>query len=175
MKPWHISILGHCCRLVAPVRDARFGSRQFFKGIVRGILLWACIPSAFAALGEHLQAVQLIATPPAIPSTAPAANYRIIASTDSTGQIAIRQYVDNNGVVFGIAWEGPVMPDLSQLLGTYFGEFQTALSTQNNLRNTHQINTGNLIINQWGHMRHYIGTAWAPALLPAGVSGSDIQ
>ncbi len=140
------------------------------------LLLSHSIPSAHAALGEHVPTAQMlnaVSAPPA--PTNNGSPYRVITGTDRSGLITIRQYINNNNVVFGIAWDGPIMPDLSQLLGSYFPNFQTALSNQSNLRNTRQISTGNLVIHQNGHMRHYMGNAWDPSLLPAGVTGREIQ
>jgi hypothetical protein len=39
----------------------------------------------------------------------------------------VREYVSSSGVVFGIAWNGMVHPDLRQLLGSYAGEYQEAI------------------------------------------------
>ena len=38
------------------------------------------------------------------------------ASTGTT----VREYVSASGKVFGVAWEGPTLPDLRQVLGVYF-------------------------------------------------------
>ena len=35
----------------------------------------------------------------------------------------VREFVSPSGVVFGIAWNGYVNPDLTQLLGAYWGEY----------------------------------------------------
>src|SRR2546427_10377414 len=39
----------------------------------------------------------------------------------------IREYVTPAGKVFGVSWTGPVIPDLSQLLGSDHAEFQATL------------------------------------------------
>src|SRR5262245_32467496 len=39
----------------------------------------------------------------------------------------VREYVSPAGQVFGLAWQGPTMPDMAQLLGTYFAAYQDAL------------------------------------------------
>ena len=40
--------------------------------------------------------------------------------------VTVRQYVDAAGLVFGVAWEGPVLPDFERLLGA---SFQTYMAT----------------------------------------------
>src|SRR5271170_675169 len=44
----------------------------------------------------------------------------------STNRIVVREYVSPDGKVFGVAWQGPFMPDLQQILGTYFQQFSVA-------------------------------------------------
>src|ERR1700674_3845889 len=47
----------------------------------------------------------------------------------------IREYVTPAGRVFGVSWSGPVIPDLSQLLGPYNTEFQNTMRGKRGLRN----------------------------------------
>src|SRR5262249_31946325 len=49
-----------------------------------------------------------------------------VESLEAANGIAVREYV-SAGLVFGLAWEGPTMPDMAQLLGTYFSAYQDAL------------------------------------------------
>jgi len=35
----------------------------------------------------------------------------------------VREYVSPDGKVFGVAWRGPFLPDLQQLLGSYYAQF----------------------------------------------------
>ena len=36
---------------------------------------------------------------------------------------SVREFVNPSGRVFGVAWEGFFMPDMKQLLGTYFDKY----------------------------------------------------
>src|SRR5208282_3333505 len=89
----------------------------------------------------------------------------------------VREYVSSSGIVFGIAWNGLVYPDITQLLGTYTGEYQKAL--QQTLRqkgSRHlRVQSPGVIVEQWGHMRSLQGRAYAPALIPSGVSVDEIK
>ena len=41
--------------------------------------------------------------------------------------VTLREYVAPTGVIFAIAWNGLIHPDLTPLLGSYAGEYGTAL------------------------------------------------
>ena len=42
----------------------------------------------------------------------------------------VREYVNSSGTVFAIAWEGPWLPDLRQVLGDHFESIYTAIEGQ---------------------------------------------
>jgi len=89
----------------------------------------------------------------------------------------VREYVSPSGVVFGIAWSGLVPPDLTQLLGSYAGEYQETLqkTLRRKGRRHVRVETPGLIVEKWGHMRNLQGRAYAPALIPPGVSVDEIK
>ena len=87
----------------------------------------------------------------------------------------IREYVSPAGLVFGVAWRGPFMPDLKQLLGSYYGQLQQAAQTQRRRRGPLVIRTKNFVLFSGGHMRSFQGVAYAPNLLPANVSAEVVQ
>ena len=76
------------------------------------------------------------------------------------------------GVVFAIRWSGPVMPDLSHLLGTYFSQYAAKIPspTAANRNKPIAIVTPNLVAHSSGHMRAFSGSAYAPDLVPAGLN-----
>jgi Protein of unknown function (DUF2844) len=89
----------------------------------------------------------------------------------------VREYVSPSGIVFGIAWNGLVHPDVTRLLGSYSGEFTQALkrSPRKPGSRRQQVNTGRLVVEKWGHMRNLQGRAYDPNLLPPGASSDDIK
>ncbi len=93
---------------------------------------------------------------------------------DST---AVREYVSPAGIVFGIAWNGYVHPDLTQLLGSYSAEYTAARqkAPRTHGRRRQRLATDNVVVEKWGHMRNLGGRAYAPALLPMGVSVDEIK
>ena len=76
------------------------------------------------------------------------------------------------GIVFAIRWSGPVMPDLSHLLGTYFSQYATMIPPPSAaIRNKPiAIDTPGLAVHASGHMRAFSGSAYAPGLAPAGLN-----
>ena len=87
----------------------------------------------------------------------------------------VREYVSPSGVVFGVAWSGPFMPNLSQLLGSYFSEFQQATQSTPGRRRALAIDTGKLVVESTGHVRSFHGRAYVPGLLPQNISAEVVQ
>jgi hypothetical protein len=103
------------------------------------------------------------------------AGYRLHHITDANGT-TVREYVSPDGKVFGIAWQGPFVPNMQQLLGKYFVYLQQHAQSQTGRHG------GPLIIRQYdfvfassGHMRSYRGCAYVPSLLPTNVSPEVVQ
>jgi Protein of unknown function (DUF2844) len=105
------------------------------------------------------------------------ANYRFHELQSATG-VTIREYYGAAGTVFGVAWEGPWPPDMRQLLGPYFEQFQRASQAGRATRRTrgvHGVNDGGLVVQISGHARAFSGYAYAPGLLPPGVQPGVIR
>jgi len=90
---------------------------------------------------------------------------------------AVREYVSTSGVVFGIAWKGLIHPDLTQLLGSYAGEYQEVLLQTPRIKGSRRlrIKTSSVVVEKWGHMRNLQGRAYVPSLIPPGVSVDEIK
>jgi hypothetical protein len=91
----------------------------------------------------------------------------------------VREYLAADGSVFGIAWRGPQMPDLNDLLGSYFPQYVAGVkavrAARGGGRGPVAVDQSSLVVRSGGHMGAFSGQAWLPPALPAGVSGSDIQ
>jgi len=89
----------------------------------------------------------------------------------------IREYVTPAGKVFGVSWSGPAIPDLSQLLGSYSGEFRNTLLAQPKSfgRRPAGVHNSDLVVETGGHMRAFQGRAYVNSMLPAGVSPETIK
>jgi hypothetical protein len=94
-----------------------------------------------------------------------------------SGSATVREYVSPSGIVFGVAWNGLMRPDLTQLLGSYSNEYHEALHRipHNRGRSRLDVKTNRVIVQQWGHMRNLQGRAYVPSLIPQGVSIDEIR
>ena len=89
----------------------------------------------------------------------------------------VREYVSSAGTVFGVAWQGPFIPDLRQLLGAYFDQYAASVKAQKATyvgRHPLNIQGPGLVIQTTGHMRGYNGRVCVPALLPAGAKLEEL-
>ena len=87
----------------------------------------------------------------------------------------IREYVSPAGLVFGVSWQGPALPDMRQLLGSYFGQLQQAAQSRRQRHGPLVVRTKNFILESGGHMRSFHGRAYVPGLLPAGLSAEVVR
>jgi hypothetical protein len=132
---------------------------------------------ALAALGGALESVQAdqahinaglrVTQKPA---------YMLHELRSSTGMV-VREFASSGGKVFAVAWQGPWHPDLKQLLGSHFEEFQQAAEAQKR-RGVHGpllIQQSGLVVELDGHMRGFSGRAYLPDQVPAGVREEDLR
>ena len=102
-------------------------------------------------------------------------SYTVHETTLPTGTL-VRQYVSKAGVVFAVTWSGPFMPNLRQLLGPHF-DTMTARQAKR-VHAGHRFvsqHESDLVIESGGHPRSFVGRAYLPSALPAGVAEKDIQ
>ncbi|MGH8266261.1 MAG: DUF2844 domain-containing protein [Steroidobacteraceae bacterium] len=88
----------------------------------------------------------------------------------------VREYLSPGGKVFALAWQGPVLPDLRQMLGAYYARYAQAVSGPHP-RGGHRhlsIEQPGLVVQVSGRMRAFSGRAWDPGLLPPNFSVNDI-
>ena len=103
--------------------------------------------------------------------------YTLHEMRSSTGT-TIREYVSPDGKVFAVSWKGPFLPDLRQVLGDYFAEYQTEarrVREGRRARGPLAIDTGDLTVVASGHTRSFTGRAIANRLMPAGFDKNTIQ
>ncbi len=105
------------------------------------------------------------------------ATYTVTQTSFAAGTL-VREYVSTAGTVFGIAWDGPMMPNLPVLLGTYFTQYDSArvaLRAAQPGRGPITLDLPGLVVHSGGHMGDFSGQAYLPQSLPAGVTAADIQ
>lgn len=131
---------------------------------------------AFAALGGDVATVQddqahINATRRVSQSN----GYAVHELHSPSGSI-VREFVSSSGKVFAIAWQAPSLPDLRQLLGPYFDEFQKAAAQSQRARRAPLfVEHSGLVVQVGGHMRSFTGRAYLPDQLPSGTRMEDIR
>jgi Protein of unknown function (DUF2844) len=107
------------------------------------------------------------------PATA-TASYTVHEAVGGDG-VTIREYVLPSNVVFAVTWQGPVRPDMSALLGSYFPNF--ANTNDGRPRGTGPLvrHDGDFHIESAGHAGYFFGKAYLPRLVPANVQVKDLQ
>jgi len=144
--------------------------------VLAGILITTPL-SALAALGGNASSIISDSTHMRAQMRTTVSNgYSVHALQTETG-IHVREYISAQGTVFAVAWDGPNLPDLTQLLGDYFPAFQAAMTERRSrgVRGPVALRQDDLVIESNGHMRAYFGRAYVPSLLPPQVSSAEIQ
>jgi hypothetical protein len=131
--------------------------------------------ASFASLGDdvstvqadqaHLQAASRVTQMP---------SYTLHELRRADG-MAVREYVSPSGKVFAVTWHGPSRPDLKQLLGAHFDEFRQALQSRGPAHGPVTVQLPGLVVQLGGHMRDFLGRAYLPDQMPAGVRPEDIH
>lgn len=139
--------------------------------------LLATVQRAHGTLGETAASVtrDQRALAAVARSTTTGAAYTVQEMTSASS--TVREYLSPSGVVFAVAWNGLVRPDLSVLLGSYNQEYKDALNIQQRRHGKRQaeVKTGRIVVETWGHMRDLQGRAYLPALVPEGVNLYEIR
>ena len=153
-------------------------ARRCVGGFALALLMVAVPGHVFAALGGNVASVQADqGHMQASLRSIRAANYTVHELEAPTG-IVVREYVSAAGTVFGVAWHGPWPPDLRQLLGSYFEQYQQAVHTQNNGRAGRRpirVELPELVVSVSGHPRSFAGHAYVPDMLPEGTRAEAIR
>jgi hypothetical protein len=145
------------------------------------ILAWAPIPAS-ASLGGDTASVQADQIHLQGRRTMKAAEFYTVHEIQGTAGTVVREYVSPEGKVFAIAWQGPWIPDMRQLLGNYFDQYARANQAASQAQKGARMRRGPVLINEpglvvqiGGHPRAFAGRAYAPQALPAGVRTEEIQ
>ncbi len=150
-----------------------FGTQSVFFLILSGTLLFP--PLASAALGGSDQHLALEG------ALQPSASSRVLAAQIPTGVraqtlitpqgVTVTQW-SAQGTVFALSWQGPMIPDLSVILGSSFPSYSAALRARprQGLNAPLRLQSAGLVAHTIGHMGAYSGWAYLPALVPQGLN-----
>jgi len=145
-----------------------------------GVALMAfglCLP-ALAALGGDLTSVQSDqAHMKASLKTTAGQTYTLHEIKTEMGTI-VHEYASADGKVFAVAWHGPSMPPMEQILGSYFQQFSAGVEAHHAAhvgRSPLNIQQPGLVVQSSGHPRGFFGRAYVPGMLPPGVTPDQIR
>ncbi len=154
------------------------------RALLLALALGGCADAAFAALGQAPSAAPVLATASSVPgarrlaaASAPRSDLYTVHETVLETGTSVLEYASASGVVFAVVWRGPVLPDLSALLGNYFDTFKTETDQARALGkrgSPASVLRDTLVLRSSGRMRNFSGYAYAPGLIPAGVNIKDV-
>lgn len=145
--------------------------------LVVAVILVAALP-VWASLGGDMASIQADQVHMQGTRTMKAADSYTVHEIQGANGTVVREFVTAEGKVFAVAWHGPWMPDLRQVLGSYFDQFAHAAQSPSNARigrGPLTINQPGLVVQNGGHLRAFAGKAYVPDMLPSGVRAEDIQ
>jgi hypothetical protein len=133
---------------------------------------------AFAALGEDSSSVQtdMVHMQGSLRIT-PGQAFTVHEIQAATGT-TVREYASPSGKIFAVAWQGPWLPNMRQLLASYFAQYEQALQAGGAARAGRRpllIEQPGLVVQSGGHMRSFSGRAYIPEMMPQGVRAEDIR
>ena len=132
--------------------------------------------SASAALGGDMESVD--ADQAAMNATeqiaASSESYTVYELRTPAGTV-VREFLSLDGRVFAVAWKGPLLPDLRQILGGYFKQYTEAAHNQHGGHGHLVIRRSDLVVESSGHMRAFSGRAYLPQAMPQDIAVTEIQ
>jgi hypothetical protein len=132
---------------------------------------------ALAALGGDVSSIDAdrISMKGALTTFSAVKGYAVHELTTAAG-VHVREYLTADGKVFAVAWQGPFVPDLKQMLGAYYARYAEAASSPHPGGHRHLlVEQPGLVVESSGRMRAFYGRAWDPALLPPNFTPADIR
>lgn len=86
--------------------------------------------------------------------------------------ITLHEYSSSDGTVFAVAWKGPVMPDLRQLLGEHFAtvvNLRKATGNRGHGLSQFHNSQSSIVIHSGGHLGAFSGMVYLPGKVPSGL------
>lgn len=139
------------------------------------VLALVALPAAFAGLGERVDSIER--TRSATRGQSKAIKHdKFITYVVQSGEMTVKQFAADDGTIFAVSWQGPDRPDVPDLLGRYFGEYEASVSRPRFGRRAPSIaKTPGLDVVNAGRPGHFRGRAIALPLMPEGVRAEDLR
>jgi hypothetical protein len=159
--------------------STRAAAASAARVLAMALVIVALPVSALAALGGNAASVDAdrVRMQGALLRIVRVDTYTLHEVQSSSGT-TIREYVSSSGTVFAVAWQGPWLPNLRQILGPYFDQYQLAVQMAQGGRRARGVLTisqPDLVVQMSGHPRAFAGRAYVPRLTPLGVQADVIR
>ena len=148
-----------------------------FSVVALAVAGLAIASPALAALGGDISSIDAdrISLQGALTAFSTVRGYAVHEITTASG-VHVREYLTSDAKVFAVSWQGPFIPDLKQMLGTYYTRYAQAVSAPHVGGHRHlKVEQPGLVVESNGRMRAFYGRAWDPALLPPNITPADIH
>jgi len=148
-----------------------------YRALSSWLLVGALSCPALAALGGDVTSVEADQAHMKASLDVKQAEGYAVHALRAPGGTVVSEYVSPAGRVFAVAWHGPFFPEMQQILGSYFQQYSAALQARKRVYGHHPLNLeqSGLVVQTGGHMRAYIGRAYIPEMLPAGLKAEEIK
>jgi Protein of unknown function (DUF2844) len=156
-----------------PSGKCQWRSMKIFPGAIV-VLLLGCIPS-FAVLGQYENSVTTDQKSMRAQLHETARQGYSVKELGTADGRTVREFVSPAGLVFGVAWQGPTMPNLQELLGSYFEQLKQAPRARRQRGAPLVVRGKNFVLVSGGHMRSFHGAAYVPNLLPSGIMAEVVR
>jgi hypothetical protein len=100
--------------------------------------------------------------------------YKLHQITAAHG-VMVREYVSPDGKVFAVAWQARSLPNLQQLLGSYFPQMQQAAQARTQHTGPLIVKNADLVLVSAGRMMGFYGYAYVPSLAPANFTAEQMR
>lgn len=101
----------------------------------------------------------------------------VLSAVSLASGAVIKEFSGPDGLVFAVSWRGPVLPDLSVLLGSYYATFNQAneeARASGRRGSPLSIARDGLVVQAGGRSPHLFGYAYIAHLVPAGIQIKDV-
>jgi hypothetical protein len=149
------------------------------KSLWAGLALFVSLSpiAAYAGLGGNVASVEADrAQMKGTIVSRQASSYTVHEIKASSGT-TVREFASPAGTVFAVAWQGPFVPSMQQLLGTYFNQYSAAVKANKATyvgRRPLNLQLPGLTVQMNGYMRAFHFRAYIPEQLPAGAKQEEL-
>jgi Protein of unknown function (DUF2844) len=151
--------------------------------VLAGLFLTSCVlpVGAWAALGGGVVSVEADQQQMKAERAVRAKEKYMVHEITTPYGTVVREYVSPDGKVFGVAWRGPFLPNLQQILGDYYAKYvqsaeqAKAAGARRSRSVSVAVERPELVVRSGGHMRAFAGHAYVPGMIPPGVASQEIR